>query len=375
MFQYGLLEFHSIKNDTSRKIIHIDMDAFYASIEIRDNPSLKNKPVVIGNHPLKTNKRGIVATCNYIARSYGIHSAMSVKEAYELCPKAIFIRPRMSYYKEISAEIREIFKRTTSMIEPLSIDEAFLDVTSNYYNCSSATLIAQRIQREIYKDIGLTCSAGVSYNKFLAKIASDQNKPAGLTVIPPEEALPFLMELPIEDFRGVGKRSSERFIQLNIKNGSDLIQWSYEDLYQTFGQLGHDLFFRVRGIDNRPVNQKRARQSVGREQTYRELIYDTSTLFHALREVTDRVSADLERLKLKGRVITLKIRYRDFTTLTKQMKLDFYLKESIDIFRMAKYLFEEIGSIERGIRLAGVTISDLEKNEYEQAKLLKKEIE
>ena len=210
-------------NDTSRKIIHIDMDAFFAAVEVRDNPDLKGKPVVIAKDPRETGGRGVVSTCSYEARQFGIHSAMSSKEAYERCPQAVFISGNYAKYREIGMQVREIFKRYTDLVEPMSIDEAYLDVTDNKLGIKSAVKVAKLIQHDIWKELHLTCSAGVSYNKFLAKLASDFQKPAGLTLILPEDAQSFLEELPVDKFHGVGKKSVEKLQALGVKTGKDLL--------------------------------------------------------------------------------------------------------------------------------------------------------
>ena len=224
-----MLEFPLI-NDISRKIIHIDMDAFFAQVEMRDDPSLKDKPVIIGHDPRKTGGRGVVSTCNYEARKYGVHSAMSSKEAYERCPNAVFISGNYSHYREVGMQIREIFKRYTDLVEPMSIDEAYLDVTINKLGIKSAVKIPR------------PCSAGVSYNKFIAKLASDFQKPAGLTVVLPEEAQEFLEKLPIEKFHGVGKKSVERLHDMEIYTGADLLKIPEMTLIDCFGRFGFDLF-------------------------------------------------------------------------------------------------------------------------------------
>ena len=266
-----MLEFPLI-NDTSRKIIHIDMDAFFAQVEMRDDPSLKDKPVIIGHDPRKTGGRGVVSTCNYEARKYGVHSAMSSKEAYERCPNAVFISGNYSHYREVGMQIREIFKRYTDLVEPMSIDEAYLDVTTNKLGIKSAVKVAKLIQYDIWQELHLTCSAGVSYNKFIAKLASDFQKPAGLTVVLPEEAQEFLEKLPIEKFHGVGKKSVERLHDMDIYIGADLLKIPEVTLIDRFGRFGFDLFRKARGISNSPVKPNRVRKSIGSERTYGNLL-------------------------------------------------------------------------------------------------------
>ncbi|MDY2737201.1 DNA polymerase IV, partial [Intestinibacter sp.] len=232
-----------------RKIIHIDMDAFYASVEQRDNPDLRGKPVIVGGSP---NSRGVVATCSYEARKYGIHSAMPSKIAQKRCPYAIFVRPRFDVYKKVSNQIRDIFHRYTDLVEPLSLDEAFLDVTNPKIPIKYATTIAKFIKRDILMETGLNSSAGISYNKFLAKLASDYNKPNGFTVIMPEEAQEFLDKLPIEKFFGIGKVTSKTMKRMGIKNGYDLRQLSLYELEKIFKSKGYQYYNFARGIDNRP---------------------------------------------------------------------------------------------------------------------------
>ena len=240
-------------NDTSRKIIHMDMDAFFAAVEERDNPSLKGQPLVIGQDPRQSGGRGVVATCNYEARKYGIHSAMSSKEALELCPKAIFISGNYEKYREVGEQVREIFRRYTDLIEPVSIDEAYLDVTENKIQSKSAVKIARLIQHDIWEELHLTASAGVSYNKFLAKMASDYQKPRGLTVVLPEDAEDFLGQMDIAKFHGVGKRTVERLHEMGVYTGADLLDIPEMTLIDRFGRFGYDLFRKARGIHNSPV--------------------------------------------------------------------------------------------------------------------------
>ena len=241
-----------LMNDTSRKIIHIDMDAFFASVEERDNPKLKGHPVIIGSDPRLTGGRGVVSTCNYEARKFGVHSAMSSKEAYERCPQGIFISGNYEKYQVVGLQIREIFKRYTDLIEPMSIDEAYLDVTENKLEIKSAVKIAKLIQHDIWNELQLTASAGVSYNKFLAKIASDYEKPHGLTVILPEEAEAFLAPMDIAKFHGVGKKSVEKLHEMGVYTGADLLKIPEMTLIDKFGRFGFDLYRKARGISNSP---------------------------------------------------------------------------------------------------------------------------
>ncbi|MBS4749500.1 DNA polymerase IV [Carnobacteriaceae bacterium zg-ZUI78] len=364
--QIGVLSFNHFHHDVSRKIIHIDMDAFYASVEIRENPSLKNKPVVIAQHPKETNGRGIVSTCNYIARQYGIHSAMSSQKAYELCPNAVFIKGNMTLYASVSQQIREIFKRYTDKIEPLSLDEAFLDVTENKKGYKSAIYIAKCIQKDIWEELHLTCSAGVSYNKFLAKIASDYQKPSGLTTITPEEAQSFLNELPIEKFYGVGKKSVEKLHEQGIFKGKDILEIDATRLLQQFGKSGFSLLQRANGIDNSPVKSNRKRKSLGRENTFYPEISTENEVQIAIRKLAKSVSKQLQVKDLRGNIVTLKIRYTDFETITRQQKLDKMVENEDFLFQKAIELWEEYGELDKNIRLIGVSVSGLEQKKIER---------
>ena len=367
--QIGILTFKEPENDKSRKIIHVDMDAFYASIEERDHPEHRGKPIVIANHPRETGRKGVVTTANYIARKFGIHSAMSAQKAFELCPEAIFISPRMNHYKMISLQIRGIFARYTDLIEPLSLDEAYLDVTQNKQNLSSATVIARRIQREVWQETGLTCSAGVSYNKFIAKIASDYQKPAGLTVITPDEAACFLWELPIEKFYGVGKKTVEKMKLLGIHAGEDLYLFDQSELISQFGKHGYVLYQRVRGIDNRAVEPERERKSIGKEHTFIQFLSDEDQVRVELKQIAQAVHVALHNSKLHGRTMVLKIRYADFDTLTRRKTRVDHFSQAEDIFQHAWELWLDHGTIERHVRLLGITITQLDPIHYENIQL------
>nr|WP_281381366.1 DNA polymerase IV [Geomicrobium halophilum] len=350
--------------DTSRKIIHIDMDAFFSSVEERDNPSLKGKPVIIAKHPKKTGGKGIVSTANYEARKYGVHSAMSAYKAYELCPNGIFIDGNYPAYREASHQIREIMQRYTTLVEPVSIDEAYLDVTHNKKEIPSGTIIAKQIQKDIWNETRLTSSAGVSYNKFIAKIASDMDKPAGLTVIPPEEALSFLRQLSIEKFHGVGPKTAEKMHRLNIFSGEDLYQMEQMDLISNFGKAGISYYNRVRGIDNKPLCMKRERKSVGKEHTYFNNLTTDQEVLDELWQLAKEVVRSLQRVQKHGKTVIMKIRYRSFETVTKRMSVPYYLDEPEEIFNQAASLWEEVGTIEKGVRLLGITITNLDPIEY-----------
>ncbi len=349
-------------NDTSRKIIHIDMDAFFASVEERDNPELKGKPVVIASDPRKTGGRGVVSTCNYEARKFGIHSAMSSKEAYERCPQAIFVSGNYQKYREVGRQIRDIFKRYTDLVEPMSIDEAYLDVTENKLGVKSAIKIAKMIQVDIWQEVQLTCSAGVSYNKFLAKLASDFEKPHGLTLVLPEDAQSFLIKLPIEKFYGVGKRSVERLHELGVFTGEDLLDIPEMTLIDLFGRFGYDLYRKARGISNSRVKPNRVRKSIGSERTYGKLLYDDGDIKLEITKNVQRVVEILKTNKKMGRIVVLKVRYADFSTLTKRVSLDDVTDDFNLIDNTSRAIYDSLEESLSGIRLLGVTITGLEDN-------------
>ena len=341
-----------------RKIIHVDMDAFYASVEQRDNPELRGRAVIVGGTP---DSRGVVATCSYEARKFGIHSAMSSARAYKLCPKAVFVRPNFSKYKQASQQIRNIFKTYTDLIEPLSLDEAFLDVTENKVNNPSATLIARTILSEIYSKTDLTASAGVSYNKFLAKVASDINKPNGLTVILPKHAIQFIEELPIRKFFGIGKVTEAKMLRLGIKNGADLKKLNKIQLITQFGKFGEYYYNIVRGMDNRPVNPTRIRKSVGKEITISEDTDNIPYIITLLEELATKVNEILTRDSLAGKTITLKVKYHDFRVITRSVTLFHYLEHSSNlIMHYITPLLNKTNIGKEKIRLLGITVSNLD---------------
>lgn len=367
--QYGILNFTEPEPDTSRKILHVDMDAFYASIEMRDNPKLANQPVVIAKHPNLTEGRGIVSTCNYIARQYGIHSAMSSLEAYKRCPHAVFIHGNMAHYIEVSEQIRQIFYQYTDSVEPLSLDEAYLDVTHNKKDIKSAIKIAHLIQQQILDEIGLTCSIGVSYNKFIAKIASDFHKPFGITLVTPEEAVEFLKQLPIEDFYGVGRKSVPAFHALKIMNGADLFEWNLDDLIQRFGKMGHSLYFKVRGIHNSPVKSTRERKSIGTETTFAKFLDNEADVLTFFERLTLKVVQKLKLKSLKAQTITIKIRFDDFETITRQLQLSKPSNDFEEYYAVVQKLWHKHGNLERNIRLLGVSVSKFEDLKYSTIQL------
>ena len=339
-----------------RKIIHIDMDAFYASVEQRDNPYLKGKPVIVGGDP---RSRGVVAACSYEARKFGIHSAMACVTAYRLCPQAIFIRPRFDVYKAVSRQIREVFFKYTDLVEPLSLDEAFLDVTVNKPGIASATLIAQQIRREIVHETqGLTASAGVSFNKFLAKVASDCNKPDGITVVTPEQAPSFIDQLPIRKFFGVGKVTEERMHNLGIHTGADLKMFTRERLTDLFGKAGIYYYQIAHGEDNRPVEPDRVRKSYGKETTLDTDIDDTDQMVAILDGLAKRVVEGLNREGRQGLTLTLKTKYHDFQSVTRSVTTSKPFTNADMIMDYAQKLLANTDAGRTKVRLLGLSVSN-----------------
>lgn len=332
------------------------MDAFFAAIEQRDNPELRGKPVIIGGDP---EKRGVVATCSYEARQFGVRSAMPTRKAHQLCPHGIFIPPRFKAYKEVSLKIREIFLRYTDLVEPLSLDEAFLDVTVNKMGNPSATLLAQEIKREILRETGLTASAGVSFNKFLAKVASDWQKPDGLTVIPPEKAAAFIDQLPVRKIFGVGKVTETKMAALGIRTGKDLKAWTQEDLTRRFGKMGRFFWKIVHCEDDRPVNPSRERKSYGKEVTLEEDIVDIEDVKSVLMRLCEALARLLDEHQAQGRTVTLKVRYEDFTTVTRSCSLKMPDRRREVLLEQALRLLEKTAAGSRKIRLLGVAVSNL----------------
>ena len=342
--------------NSNRNIVHIDMDAFFASVEQLDNSSLKGKPVIVGGRP---QGRGVVAACSYEARKYGVHSAMPCYKAAKLCPDALFIRPRMGRYKEISQIIMGIFLKFTDLVEPLSVDEAFLDLTDNHFGEPSASLLADKIRSEIFRTTGLTASAGVSCNKFLAKIASDINKPNGMAVIPPHRVLDFLQTLPITRFYGVGKATAKKMERLGVHTGGDLRRFTREELNFHFGKNGSYYFDICRGIDPRQVTPTRTRKSIGSETTLSEDIRDMAEIERVLSDLADSVSHSLTKRNFGGFTLTLKVRYDDFSTITRSATYKTPIFTFEDIVASLPRLLGSTEAGKRKVRLLGISLSNL----------------
>jgi DNA polymerase-4 len=348
------------KENRVRKIIHVDMDAFYAAIEQRDNPSLKGKPIAVGGSP---DGRGVVATASYEARKFGVHSAMSSRRAAQLCDHLMFVRPRFDVYKDVSNAIRSIFRRYTDIVEPLSLDEAYLDVTTDKMGVDSAIDVAKRIKEEIRNEVNLTASAGVSVNKFLAKIASDMNKPDGLTFIGPSKVIPFMESLPVEKFFGVGKVTAARMKKLGLHTGLDIKKLSEQQLTNHFGKAGKFYYRIVRGIDDRAVQPYRQVKSISAEDTFPYDLSDHEEIFDGLDRVAQILYERLQRKSQWGRTLTLKVKYHDFKQVTRRHTSDenFMTLESIQ--QTARRLMNALLEPGVRIRLLGIGLSGFEEND------------
>ena len=339
-----------------QKIIHIDMDAFFASIEQRDNPELHGKPVAVGGSSV----RGVVAAASYEARQFGVRSAMPSITAKRRCPDLIFVKPRFEVYKQVSHQIRGIFARYTPLIEPLSLDEAYLDVTANLKGMASASEIAKVIRAEIRAETGLTASAGVSYNKFLAKLASDHDKPDGLFVIRPDMGSAFIETLPIGKFHGVGPATAAKMHRLGIHTGRDLRAHELPFLIETFGKAGRFYYWIARGIDERLVRPNRIRKSIGAETTFSKDLICIEDMNGALLTLADKVWTHCDAVHIRGRTVTLKVKYFDFQIITRSRTLPAVVEGGAGLSRIATDLLARLMPLSKGVRLLGVTLSNFE---------------
>ena len=337
-----------------RKIVHLDMDCFYAAVEMRDNPALRGLPVAVA----WSGPRGVVLTANYEARAFGVHSALATRTALRRCPELVLATPRMDVYKEVSQVIRKVFYRYTDLVEPLSLDEAYLDVTLPKKGPPSATRIAEQLKRDIEAETGLTASAGVSYNKFLAKLASGTNKPAGLTAILPEQAQSVLEALPIEAFHGIGPATTRRFHELSVYTGADLKAQTLEGLKDTFGKAGEHFYHIVRGVDERPVVANRPYKSVSAETTFETDLHDLEQLVSELVPLAKQVEVRLERAGLAAKAVVVKLKYQDFRVITRRRTLPYLLLNSSALQREAERLLRGL-DLETGVRLLGVGAENL----------------
>jgi DNA polymerase-4 len=340
----------------TRKIIHVDMDAFYASVEQYDNPALRGKPVAVGGE-----HRGVVSAASYEARKFGVRSAMPSKTAKEKCPHLIFVPPRFARYKEVSRKIREIFHEYTDLVEPLSLDEAYLDVTENKKDIESANQIAREIRQKIFEQTGLTASAGISVNKFLAKVASDINKPNGQKTIHPDK----IEELPVEKFYGVGKVTANKMFTLGIFKGKDLKKKTIQELISLFGKSGSYYYNVVRGIHNSEVQPYRIQKSVAVERTFFEDLYDEQQINEKLKSLSAELHQRLQKNNILGRSLTLKIKYKDFSLFTRSSTKEEYFNSEEEYFKTSKKLWE-LRPFDKPVRLLGLSLSHLNTEEKKQ---------
>lgn len=348
-----------------RKIIHIDMDAFYASVEQRDNPNLRGRPVAVGGSA----ERGVVAAASYEARKFGVRSAMPSVTAKRQCPDLIFVKPRFEVYKAISRQIREIFAEHTAIIEPLSLDEAYLDVTENLQGIPLARDVALRIREKIKTDTGLNASAGISYNKFLAKLASDHRKPNGQYVISPEMGATFVEALPVAKFHGIGPATSSKFNALGIFTGLDIRNQTLAFLQQHFGKSGAYYYWISRGIDERPVRANRIRKSVGAENTFSSDLTDFDAMVAELRPLVDKVWRHCEGTGNRGRTVTLKVKFFDFEIVTRSRSVPTPVPSRDDLESLAVSLLEAEMPLPKSVRLLGVSLSSLQPSDQAEPQL------
>lgn len=360
------------KNNTHRKIIHLDMDAFYASVETRDNPALANKALIIGHDPRKYNGHGVVATANYIARQYGVHSAMPTAKALKLVPKEkiVFVTPNFEKYRFVSRQVHELMHELTDQVESVALDEAYLDVTQNKLNLASPIALAGLLQQNIYRKTGLTSSFGISYNKFLAKMGSEYAKPFGRTIILPEDAKEFLAKQKIENFPGIGKKTQKQFHEMDVFTGKDLQNLPVRFLIQKFKRMGYAIAMHAHGIDLNPVAADRERKSIGIERTFEPNIYDQDQALTTLRKFSQELAQKLQERNLNASVVVLKIRNSEFETVTKRQKLSQPTNQAIELFQAGKELFTKVTHfLNDGIRLLGITGTDLKSKNYEEVSL------
>jgi DNA polymerase-4 len=348
-----------IQPPTVRKCIHIDMDAFFASVEQRDHPEFRGKPLIVGG----SRERGVVAAASYEARKFGIHSAMPSITAMKRCPDLIVAKPRFDVYREVSMQIREIFRDYTDLVEPLSLDEAYLDVTINKKNMPIATQIAEEIRARIFETTQLTASAGVSYSKFLAKMASDQNKPNGIFVIKPKDGPQFMETLPIRKFHGIGPAGAEKMARLGIQNGADLKTKSLEFLKANFGKSAQYFYDLARGIDERVVNPNRERKSLGKETTFADDLNDLESLQSAVTALADQVWDTAAARDIHGRTLVLKVKYADFEQITRSKSVPGGIVSKSQFSEIAEAQLKALFPLEKAIRLVGVTLSGLDDEE------------
>lgn len=346
---------------SERRILHIDMDAFYAQVEMRDHPEYRSVALILARDPRTSGGHGVVATANYPARKLGVHSAMSSAEALRLAPDAVFLPPNFDLYREVSEQVHEIFYRLTRKVESVALDEVYLDITDSYTSFQDAIMVGHQLQQSIYAELNLTSSIGISYNKFLAKLASEHNKPVGLTVVKPSEIRSFLDPMPIEEIRGVGIKTAEKMHTLKIETGRDLFLQNQSTLLQNFGKMGYEFYRRIRGVDDRQVEWQRERKSIGKERTYNPFLDTEEQVAKELRHITELLVTSLDRRQMQGKTLVIKTRTEDFETETRRKSFTDLIPNDIQfILEEGQALFEELGGYQRPLRLLGLTITNLQ---------------
>jgi DNA polymerase-4 len=345
-----------LPNEPTRKIIHIDMDAFYASVEQRDHPAYRGKPIAVGGSP---DKRGAVAAASYEARQFGVYSALPSRVAVQRCPHLIFVQPRFEVYRTVSQHIRNIFQRYTDLVEPLALDEAYLDVTNYLHPYPSATAIAQAIRQTIWNETHLTASAGVSINKFLAKLASGANKPNGICVIPPDQAEAFVAALPIEKFHGIGRVTAKKMNAIGIYTGADLRLWGEDQLIEQFGKAGHVYYTMARATDLRPVNPNRIRKSISAETSFDPDLINLYEIYVALEAIALEVEQRLTKYRKVGHTVVLKVKYADYQQITRSRTQDTAIHAATVIEAVARTMLAGTEAGQKPVRLLGIGISKL----------------
>ncbi len=355
------------KNDTHRKILHLDMDAFYASVEIRDHPELKNKAVVIARNPKETNGHGVIATANYLARRFGVGSAMPAIEAVHLIPhdRLVFVPPDFVKYRRVSQQVHQFMHEVSDQIEPIALDEAYLDITAPKLSARTPVQLGQYLQQKIYHELGLTCSFGISYNKFLAKMGSEYAKPFGATIISPEEAMPFLARQPLSRFPGIGKKTQSTLSDLGFSTGDDLQRAKIRFLLDRFKKNGYVMAMHAHGIDLRPVVAQRRRKSIGNERTFEPPLFTQERVDAVLMNFSIKLAGQLKQKKFLTDVIVLKVRNQAFVTVTKRQMLEQPTQEASQIAKVARHLLHQIPNfLDQGIRLLGISATHLQKMGY-----------
>jgi DNA polymerase-4 len=347
------------KPEQQRRIVHVDLDAFYASVEQRDNPELRGKPVAVGG----SRERGVVAAASYEARRFGVHSAMPSVTARRRCPELIFVKPRFDVYRAVSRQIRDIFYEYTPLVEPLSLDEAYLDVTENLKGIAYATQVAREIRAKIWEETHLTASAGISFNKFLAKMASDQSKPNGQFVITPEMGPAFVESLPVGKFHGIGPATARKMNELGISTGLDLKAQSLGFLQERFGKAGAHYYWISRAVDNRPVQPDRIRKSIGAENTFEKDLESFEEMKVVLEPIMDKVWWHCEQTGMRGRTVTLKVKFSDFQQITRSRTLPGYVESRSGLDQASVDLLRQLFPLDKSVRLLGVSLSALNTDE------------